>query len=247
MYKAKILEKTKDAWGTLRMGVFKDDEQIGEYDRRYHSHGESTFFPFQHPNGQWYALYSADYTCTYIMSLPDCKKIGGEEGAAGGFCPVEYFVPTYWEWLIKGQTEEQMKKDKIPEANWHWVGRDRISKQYSDTLPKSEDDDEFKWGRELIYDVNLGFVAGCVWGDDSGGWKLQHLDLNKAPEGILVRKETFGYIELPENLSLKEAVHITDFDDFVDDRQHRTRVTIDVQKHHHLTGAELKKAFPVGE
>jgi hypothetical protein len=33
----------------------------------------------------------------------------------------------------------------------------------------------------------FGFVAGCIWGDDSS-WKIQYLDLSDAAGGILVRK-----------------------------------------------------------
>jgi hypothetical protein len=42
----------------------------------------------------------------------------------------------------------------------------------------------------------FGFVAGCIWGDDSS-WKIQYLDLSNAASGILVRKEIFGYVAMP--------------------------------------------------
>lgn len=42
---------------------------------------------------------------------------------------------------------------------------------------------------------HFGFVAGCIWGDDSS-WKIQFLDLSEAPRGVLVRKEAFGYLSI---------------------------------------------------
>jgi len=56
----------------------------------------------------------------------------------------------------------------------------------------------------------FGFVAGCVWGDDSS-WKIQYLDLSKISEGKLRRENRFGYIELPGNLSLSGAIDMSDF------------------------------------
>jgi mannose-6-phosphate isomerase-like protein (cupin superfamily) len=41
----------------------------------------------------------------------------------------------------------------------------------------------------------LGFVWGCIWGDDTS-WKLQVLDLRRIREGVLTRDDRFGYVEL---------------------------------------------------
>jgi hypothetical protein len=51
----------------------------------------------------------------------------------------------------------------------------------------------------------IGFVAGCIWGDDSS-WKLQCLDLAEMTDGILKRDERFGYFELPTGIPLERAV-----------------------------------------
>ena len=75
----------------LRIGVFKNDEQIGEYQRNYGTF-YNTFYPFK-CNGVDLALYSSDYTATRLMSLPDCKDIGGEAPNSAGFCPTGYYVP----------------------------------------------------------------------------------------------------------------------------------------------------------
>jgi hypothetical protein len=74
-----------------------------------------------------------------------------------------------------------------------------------------------KWSDEkedyVEVDGAHGFVAGCVWGDDTS-WKIQYVDISRAEEGIITRDERFGYIELPEHLSLKQAVRIDDVDDY---------------------------------
>lgn len=42
---------------------------------------------------------------------------------------------------------------------------------------------------------NMAIVAGCVWGDDSGGWKIQAVDMSKISEGKLKVYPMFGYFE----------------------------------------------------
>ena len=132
-------------------------------------------------NGKDYALYSRDYTSTRVMELPSCKDICGEQPNAFGFCPVEYYVP---------------------------------QESYSD-----EEFNEYKeWCEKENYNFDLqklngqyGFVAGCIWGDDTS-WKIQFLDLSKISEGILTRDDRFGYIELMDGMSLKNAVNFGYFE-----------------------------------
>lgn len=57
----------------------------------------------------------------------------------------------------------------------------------------------------------FGFVAGCVWGDDSS-WKIQYIDLSQIEQGIIKREDRFGYIELPSNMDLKDAIRYGDMD-----------------------------------
>lgn len=57
----------------------------------------------------------------------------------------------------------------------------------------------------VAQDGSFGLVAGCVWGDDSS-WKLQFLDLSHASIGRVVRDDRFGYVELPDDLTLDDAV-----------------------------------------
>jgi hypothetical protein len=59
--------------------------------------------------------------------------------------------------------------------------------------------------------IDSGFVAGCVWGDDSC-WKIQYLDLTNVEHGQIRRDERFGYIVLPQDLTLEQAVSTWTYD-----------------------------------
>lgn len=52
---------------------------------------------------------------------------------------------------------------------------------------------------------DIGFVSGCVWGDDSS-WKVECLDLTRVSEGVLKRDSRLGYFELPGKVNLPEAI-----------------------------------------
>ena len=52
---------------------------------------------------------------------------------------------------------------------------------------------------------DLGFVWGCKWGDDSS-WKVECLDLSRVAEGVLKRDSRLGYYELPNKISLQDAI-----------------------------------------
>lgn len=60
--------------------------------------------------------------------------------------------------------------------------------------------DEEKMRRERCeaLDGQLGFVAGCVWGDDNG-WKIRTIDLRRLEEGHIESMESFGYFKMPED------------------------------------------------
>jgi hypothetical protein len=52
----------------------------------------------------------------------------------------------------------------------------------------------------------FGFVACCIWGDDSN-WKIQYLDLSNASTGVVLRKEMFAYVAMPSKaLRLKDRI-----------------------------------------
>ncbi len=141
----------------LRVEIVRDGGVVGSYERNYGL--MNTFHPFVGQGGKLYALYSRHYTATRVMSLPDCRDLGGEEPASGGFCPVEFFVP---------------------------------------------------YDPERGLDGSVGFVAGCVWGDDSS-WKVQFLDLSRVAEGVIARDDRFGYLELEDGVSLEDAIDLREW------------------------------------
>ncbi len=97
-----------------------------------------------------------------------------------GFCPTQYYIPKYS--IFTGEYTEQ----KI-------YG---LSDDFKETEKLSP----------LQYE-NFGFVAGCVWGDD-WSYKIEFLDLSYLP--TVKRDNRFGYIVLPENLTLDKAIKVHD-------------------------------------
>ena len=180
-------------WDSTIVTVLDGDTEVGAYERNYPRFAEETFEPFE-LDGRWYALYSRDYTCTRVMTLPDCKDIGGEEPQAHGFCPVELFVPRYRvvtttkagdptyryeSWLFEADAESFRELDANKNAGFAGhVGPWRT--------------------------LDVAFVAGCIWGDDSS-WKLQAFDLSRVTAGTIERSDRFGFVELAA-MPLSEAV-----------------------------------------
>lgn len=158
-------------YSCLKVHIFDNGVEIGDYIRMYHGM-YNTFCPFEQ-DGEWFALYSEDYTATSVMRLPSCEKIAGEESDSFGFCPVDFYVP-YGPNFVD-EIDEDPRLSTIRE---HINGR-------------------------------IGFVAGCIWGDDCS-WKIQHLDLSRIKEGIINRDERYGYIEMPRNRENKDIVRLKD-------------------------------------
>lgn len=61
------------------------------------------------------------------------------------------------------------------------------------------------WDGERFYP--FGFVAGHEIDDDLTS-KIQFLDLSRVHEGIIIRDNRFGYIELPFSMLLDEAISV---------------------------------------
>lgn len=236
-YIAKVLNEIDNGenyWKRLNVGVFKIEndveEQIGEYKRNYHNLF-NTFYHFQ-KDGKDFALYSPDYTVTRIMELPSCRDIGGEEPSVGGFCPTDYFVPTYIEQETSWETINK-KSEKIGGK----TSKHRLNNPSEKDLIESIECREFvhQTSKELckITTINrpqtalnyypFGFIAGCIWGDDSS-WKVQYLNLSKAEKGIIEREERFGYIELLENIALKDAITLFGYNDESGDYKMHARI-----------------------
>jgi|SRR5579871_1772195 len=181
-------------WQTAVVSVFDHDVQIGSYKRNHAGWAEETFEPFEW-NDQWFALYAPDYTSTRVMSLPNCQDLGGEPPASNGFCPVEFYVPRYRTMVTKdlktGQSFESWcfayPRSDLNEAN----------ERYESTFGP--------WAT-----IPTGFIAGCLWGDDSS-WKLECVDIASAAKGQIVRTARFGHVQLAHGNSLAGSMRFDHF------------------------------------
>jgi hypothetical protein len=115
------------------------------------------------------------------MELPSCRDIGGEEPHSAGFCPVDFFVPSYI-----------LEEHKSPD------GRIEVSPRNEPDEETMRDSTHSKVISPRLY-YPFGFVAGCIWGDDSS-WKIEYLDLSAVDKGEIRRHARFGYIEMPKVL-----------------------------------------------
>jgi len=235
-YHTKVVEKIENRPGTghsVRVGVFKvvdnQEEQIGEYTRNYTTLFR-TFFPFM-AGEKTFALYSPYYHTTRVMVLPSCEDVGGEEPSQPSFCPVDFYVPSYItrEWVDlndqkhRYRIHEPKEEHFLPKNTKYYPLNEQTGQRYEVEKPS--------YPVSPLTFYPFGFVAGCIWGDDSA-WKVQFLDLSQIEKGIIKRDERFGYIELPDNLTLKEAV---DMSEYQYDSEEDTKITIAVQKHFNLS------------
>lgn len=198
-----------NGWGSSHVTVLRkvdneaEDiwEEVTQYDRDYSM--MKTFEPFQQKTDSgWhdYALISTEYVRLEVLDLESGQIIAVEEypkvskemaeASSGrltegtsmpgvGFCPVEFHVPDWWD-----EYDARMMKASDNE---------KVDKEFLE---------EFSF-----YEGNWGVYSGCIWGDDSS-WKIRYVDLSRISEGIVTTDERFGYVELPEKLSLKEAVRV---------------------------------------
>jgi hypothetical protein len=182
-------------WASSLVRIFDGDIQVGEYLRNYPSFAAETFEPFE-VDGRWYALYSPDYTSTRLMSLTDCRDLGGEAPDAAGFCPVAYLVPRYRVVTKTHPDSDYTMRSAYFEAD-------------------GETDLEGKWDSWRDVRVGawqsfpVGFVAGCFWGVDNTR-KLQTIDLTRVSEGVIARREAFGHLELSGPLDSSIDIHLSD-------------------------------------
>jgi len=210
--------KSQGSWPSCVVGVFQHDAdgkatQIGSYERNYTF--LRTFWWFRRGT-RHFALYSPQYTATRILEITPgvgFRDIGGEEPSGGGFCPVEFFVPD-----CRKQEFQEYSGPGSAIVDWTDpmasvpVGCEfHKDRQTHKATAKRRG---FSWGEEKEYEsgwikfpTDHGFVAGCVWADDSS-WKIQYLDLSRAEEGIIQRDHRFGYIELPSGILLRQAVRM---------------------------------------
>jgi hypothetical protein len=192
MQVAKYPEDKKGHWPTSALLIFKGEKLLGGYRRLYPSYAKETFAPFEW-KGQWYALYSANYTCTRVLRLNEesLEDWCGEAPGGQGFCPTEFYAPQVY--VIETDGDE----------TW-CINEPSMYDSY----------DEFAAEAQLtespIRYTGFAFLAGCVWGDDSA-WKLRYIDYSKVDERILSIDERFGYHELP-NGTLPQCVDLSSWE-----------------------------------
>lgn len=126
------------------------------------------------------------------------------------------------------------KIDKGSYIQYEWSETEEFKE-----LCKKGDEEFRKWQDRNPFverHAKFGFVAGCVWGDDSS-WKIQHLDLSN-PENGVKRDDRFGYIELPRGVKLKDAID-ADFIDNEKDPPQDQRIAIACTVYFDLTGKKI--------
>lgn len=182
-------------WNSTKVSIYWGEEKIGEYLRNYSSHAAATFYPFMQ-DGQWFALYSAEYTALRVMKLHNTsiEDWCGDSASSNGFCPVEVYIPKYHT-MTYSYTQDGVEKE------FEYVSADC-----------DVEDTEFAANRkEAGYKhttyCTFAFMCGCVWGDDTS-WKIRYIDLTEIKNKKLIITEKFGYWEMPDSLTLKQCVSL---------------------------------------
>lgn len=212
-YRAQMMSEGP-GWPRGPVNVYRIEEDGSEtvvttYTRNYSM--LKTFEPFAQKQGDtWhdYALISPDYTSLSVLDLESGEIIAEEqpevvtkEQAAKskfwkegdvlpGFCPMEFYVPNWWDEYGEDYNIETLLQ-KYPED-----GDERSVKFILSEIENMS-----------YYEGQYGFYSGCVWGDDSSA-KLQYVDLSRIKEGIVTTDDRFGYLQLPDKGDLKDHINV---------------------------------------
>jgi hypothetical protein len=94
-YSTRVTKLTPSGtWTKVRVEVLDGDEVVAEYNRNYSM--LQTFEPFRQGDRD-FALISPHYTGTSVLDLRSGEVIAAEPPASGGFCPVGFYVPDWWD------------------------------------------------------------------------------------------------------------------------------------------------------
>lgn len=171
----------------MRVEILEGKKVVASYDRDYPNFYD-TFEPFRQGD-RAYALIAPSYTATSVIDLRTGEIIASEEPSAGGFCPVGFYVPDWWDvsrphpqWAPPGSSREDtvIRPGMLP---WR---------------------DSYEWPTR----GDFGFVWGCHWGDEAS-WKVQYLDLSEIEQGVIRRDDRFGYVKLATSAKLAARDFIT--------------------------------------
>jgi hypothetical protein len=86
--------KEPNTWPEAHVDILDGDRMIATYRHNYSL--LQTFEPFRQGD-RTFALISPDYTATSVLDLDTGAIVAGEEPHAGGFCPVGFYVPDWWD------------------------------------------------------------------------------------------------------------------------------------------------------
>jgi hypothetical protein len=196
---AETIQNQPGIWDSEKVSIYRDNILVGEYLRNY-GNGVGTFYPFQLED-QWYALYSVSYTALRVMRLntDHIEDWCGEEPVAHGFCPMEIYVPRY-----HTMTDSVGVGDTIHEYEYSLVDNEVSVDEFTA--------EGLSVGCKGTQYCNFGFLGGCVWGDDSS-MKLRYIDLKRVPFKELEITEKFGYWEIPNKMSVRSAVDMSNWEE----------------------------------
>jgi hypothetical protein len=123
----------------------------------------------------------------YFREMLEKYPVGTEQPGSG-FCPVDFYVPDYFE--------------NCDENDHLYESVNPVTKKTFGLYPEEE---------LLSYTGQYALYTGCVWGDDSS-YKLRYIDLSQITEGKVVTDSRFGYVPVytGEKGRLKDSVNIID-------------------------------------
>jgi hypothetical protein len=175
-------------------------ETVCEYDRNYSF--MKTFEPFrQLRDGVWrdYALISRDYTYLEVLDLTTGETIAEEQ-------PTPAQVQSAADVIAR---KPERYTDRRPEdlaRTWGFCPVEFLVPDWWDANDDSIAPGDPAWDTS---DERLtgewGVYLGTVWGDD-WAWKVRYVDLSRIADGEVTTDDRFGYVPLPHNLTLKQAI-----------------------------------------
>jgi hypothetical protein len=116
------------------------------------------------------------------MELPSCKDIGGEEPSAGGFCPVEYFIPEIVEWA----------KEPDPKKPGSFIHRTRNTRANVALVAGCYWGDDSSW-KIQCFDLSQ-VESGIITRDERFGYIAMPKDLSLEKSVYLYRDEETGVV-----------------------------------------------------
>lgn len=96
-------------------------------------------------------------------------------------------------------------------------------------------------GLKMVY-ADTGFIHGCVWG---GPYRVAAVDLSKVEVGIIKRDFRFGYVQIPDHLTLRACIDFNPYLDLLSEEEYnKAEVNICVPiTFDSISGKILEKGF----